>query len=288
MKIKKNVNLKNKVTFRIGGICSYFAEPENVLDYIKAVEFGKEKNLKVIILGGGANILFPDYKLNALVISTCKLNHFTIDDTTATIGAGFNVNKAIKKLINHQLSGMEFAGGLPGSIGGAVYMNARCYGNEFADILQSVTVIDKNYDVRVLTKEQIQYGYKTSIFMTESDLFIIEAVFTLKKCPKKDIVTVYTKNYQDRIVKGQFKYPSAGCVFKNDYSVGISSGKLIDDSGLKGKSIGGAEVYVNHANFIINRKNARYSDVINLINTVVKEVELKKGVILEKELRVIE
>lgn len=288
MKIQKNISVKNKNTFRIGGKVKYYAKPEKISDFIELVDFSKRENVNIIVLGGGANILFPDEYLDALVVSTEGFNGFTVEGSRVVIGAGYSVDKAAKKLAELGLSGMEFAGGLPGSIGGAVYMNARCYGSEFSEIVESVTVADRESNTIVLKKEELEYSYKKSIFMKRPDLLIVEVEFNLKPKDKKEVLAVYNNNYNDRKIKGQFAFPSAGCVFKNDYNTGISSGKLIDESGLKNKAVGDAEIYEKHANFIINKKNAKASDVLSLVKIITEKVEETRGIKLEKELRVID
>ena len=190
-------------------------------------------------------------------------------------------------LAHRGLSGMEFAGGLPGSIGGAVYMNARCYGSEFADIVSAVTILKENGEMEILEKNKLDYAYKQSVFMKHPNWCVFSVEFALKKADKKSIWAVYHTNYLDRKNKGQFAYPSAGCAFKNDYSLGVSAGKIIDECGLKGKYIGGAEVYTKHANFIINKQNASSEDVRTLIAFVAEEVQRQKQVSLEKELCII-
>ena len=133
-------------------------------------------------------------------------------------------------------------------------MNARCYSKEFADVIKEVRVINEDLKLETIAKDAINYSYKNSIFMKRSKLFIVDVLFDVKKGDKGEIKRASYKNYLDRKNKGQFKYPSAGCIFKNDYNIGIPSGKIIEDIGLKGHTIGGAEVYKKHANFIINKK----------------------------------
>lgn len=288
MIIKKNVSLKSKTTFRIGGKAKFYCEPANVEDCMLIRKFASDNSLRVVVLGGGANTLFPDGTLDAVVVSMSRFRNIKFNGNEVVAGAGLSVDDVNRMAIKHSLSGMEFSGGLPGSIGGAVYMNARCYGKEFADILKSVKVFDRDNKVRVLIKDEIGYGYKTSVFMKEEGLFILECTFMLENSVKDKVRDLYLANVNDRKNKGQFLYPSAGCIFKNDYNVGVSSGKLIDEAGFKGCSVGGAVVYEKHANFIVNKENATSDDVKQLIKVVQDGVYKTKGVMLEPEVRIIE
>ncbi|MBQ2295437.1 MAG: UDP-N-acetylmuramate dehydrogenase [Spirochaetales bacterium] len=203
-------------------------------------------------------------------------------------GAGVTIKNAVDFAIKRGLSGLEFAGGLPGTIGGAAYMNARCYGSEFSEIIKEVSFIDKALQYKVISGADLEYGYKHSIFMEHPEYCIVDVVVALMPSSKKSVRELTKKNYSDREKKGQFAYPSAGCVFKNDYTVGIPAGKLIDEAGLKGFSIGGAEIYDKHANFIINKKNAKAIDVKKMISEVQKRVKEKSGIDLELELQIID
>ncbi len=286
MRIQKNVPLKNKTTMKIGGRAEWYLSPNNLSSLIEGLNFAKNNSLTVKILGGGSNLLINETLITGLIIDMKKFNKITTTDQSIVADGGVTIEKLCDISINRSLSGLEFAGGLPGSIGGAAFMNARCYNSEFADIITMVEAVNLNGEIKQFTKEMINYSYKHSVFMDNEDLIIYRVHLQLKKADKRSIKNEADKNRMDRVTKGQFKYPSAGCVFKNDYVVGISSGKLIDESGLKGKSIGGAEVYPAHANFIINKNKATYKDIISLIDQVETTVKDKKNITLEREITI--
>lgn len=218
----------------------------------------------------------------------CRLKEQEKLAALVRFGAGVTIKDAVKFATKQGLSGLEFAGGLPGTIGGAAFMNARCYGGEFSQIIKEVSIVDGALQYKVLSGADLDYGYKHSIFMEHPEYCIVDVVVSLMPAPKKAIREQTKKNYIDREKKGQFAYPSAGCVFKNDYIAGIPAGKLIDGAGLKGFSSGGAQIYEKHANFIINRKNAKAIDIKRIINEVQKQVKEKNGIDLELELQVID
>lgn len=218
----------------------------------------------------------------------CKLKEQEKLAALVRFGAGVTIDAAVKFAAKLGLSGLEFAGGLPGTIGGAAYMNARCYGGEFSHIIKEVSIINEALQYKVISGTDLDYGYKHSVFMEHPEYCIVDVVIALMPSSKKIVREKTKENYLDRQKKGQFAYPSAGCVFKNDYAVGIPAGKLIDEAGLKGFTVGGAQIYDKHANFIINKKNAKASDVKKIISEVQKRVEKKSGVHLEPELQVID
>lgn len=285
--IQQNISLKDFTTFKIGGNARYFAEPMNIDEVSAAFQFAKQQHLSVCILGGGANTLVPDEGYNGLVICTRHLNHIHTDGDRIIAECGVSVDEFVDFAAEQGLSGAEFAAGLPGSIGGAVYMNARCYGSEFADIVESVRFIRSGEnDITELSHDEIGYAYKHSCFMDMPNALIVGATFRMKKEDKTAILEKSNANRSDRKNKGQYDYPSAGCIFKNNYEIGIPAGKLIEEAGLKGCSIGGAKVYNRHANFIVNEGNATAADVQQLIHQIQQTLD-QKGYHLEPEVRIL-
>ncbi|HPO48851.1 MAG TPA: UDP-N-acetylmuramate dehydrogenase [Spirochaetota bacterium] len=288
MKFYVDYPLAKLTTFKVGGNADFFCKPRTYEEVIESFDFAKKNNIDYYILGGGANLLISEKGIRGLVISTSKLNSFTfINEKEVRVGCGLKIDKLNKKLIKLGLSGLEFSSGLPGSVGGAVFMNARCYGKEFADVIKGVDAINENFEKETLTLDDINYSYKNSLFMKRKKIFIFEIVLKVEKSEKKFVKKEAKKNYKDRKNKGQYKYPSAGCIFKNDYNIGIPTGKIIEDLGLKGYAIGKAEVYDKHANFIVNKKNASPEDILNLIKFIEKKALDEKGYKLERELRVL-
>jgi UDP-N-acetylmuramate dehydrogenase len=286
-KIRKDVNLSNFSTFKIGGKADFFCAPSNFDEIRDAFLFAKEHGLATFILGGGANILISDNGFRGLIISTKNLVKTVIDGENAEAESGIMIDKLNVKLTKKSLSGMEFSGGLPGSLGGAIFMNAKAYGSDFAGITDHVEIINENLEIEMLQRKDMDFSYKKSIFMRRKGIFIYRIGMKLRHGLKNEIKLLYNKNSDDRKNKGQFTFPSAGCVFKNNYDIGIPSGKIIEEMGLKGMKIGGAEIYEKHANFIINKNNAKASDVLDLINLIELKVYEAKGIKLEREVQLL-
>ena len=286
--IQQNVSLQEYTTFKIGGNAQYFAEPANLSEIKEVLAFAAEHGLSVRILGGGANTLVSDEGCKGLVLRTSQLNHIRAEGEHIIAECGLSVDQLCDFAAEQGLSGTEFAAGLPGSIGGAVYMNARCYGSEFADIVESVRYmrLDQN-TVQTLQHDEIGYAYKHSCFMEMSDILILDVTFRLHKGDIAAIRAQSQANRDDRQSKGQYDYPSAGCIFKNNYEIGIPAGKLIENAGLKGVNVGGAKVYNRHANFIVNEGNATAADVRQLIRKIQQTLD-GQGYHLEPEVRILD
>ncbi len=286
MKIQSNIELAPFSTFKIGGKAKYYCKPQNIIEIQEALDFAHSKGIATFYLGGGSNILISDKGYDGLIIHLTGLNQIKIEDNFVTVEAGFFVSKLAKKIASIGLTGLEFAGGLPGTIGGAVFMNAKAYGSSFSNIIRTVTVITKEGELKTLSNKEMQFSYKDSRVMHNKEI-IMSTALELKNGIKKDIIKLTKKNSNDRKQKGQFINPNAGCIFKNDYNVGIPSGKLIQNSGLLGFSIGGGEVFSRHGNFIVNSNNATADDIMNLIKTVRNKVKEETGVELELEVRLL-
>ena len=283
---KKNFSLKKYNTFRIKAIAKDFYIPENIDGFINILKYLKQNNKDYMILGGGSNILFLDKVIEKSIIYT---GFFTrIENSTKTIRAysGANVIDVVKNAYKNSFTGLEFLYGLPGSIGGATFMNARCYKHSISEFIEKIGIIDDNLEYRTIKVYECEYDYKQSIFM-KKDYIIIDVLFQLDKGNKKIIKSNMKKYIRDRKSKHQFKYPSAGSTFLNDYSTNMIAGKVIDELNLRGLRIGGAIVSPYHANFIVNYKNATGEDVYNLINKVKEEVYKKIKINIHPEVRII-
>ncbi|MFN4216267.1 MAG: UDP-N-acetylmuramate dehydrogenase [Brevinematales bacterium] len=287
MTIQSHIPLAPLTTFRIGGEAEFFCEPRSEEELREGLFLAREKGWRVIILGGGSNILFADGIIQGLVVSMRSLRGIREEDDILWVGAGVSIDELNKWVEQEGRSGLEWSGGLPGTVGGATYMNARAYQHEMSEVVKAVRVMDFSGREFVLQREEIHYRYKYSIFMDHEDWVIVEVGLELGFASPEEVKTKTEACRQDREKKGQYLYPSAGCVFKNDYSRNLPAGKVIDEVGLKGFRIGGAEVYQRHANFIVNTGNATASDVIRLLEKVEEEVYKKTGVCLEREVRVI-
>lgn len=286
--MEKNRPLAELTTFRIGGPADLYCEPKNRPELKQALDYARENRIRHYILGGGSNTLFSDNGYRGLVISTRSLAGIRKQGLSLYVQAGTMMDELNAYCVKEGLSGLEFSGGLPGSAGGAVYMNARAYHREMGDAVKKVTVMKPDGSETDIGIGDIGYGYKQSVFMKDPALVILEIEFGMTGSDPETVRTLTEKNRRDREEKGQYAYPSAGCVFKNDRAAGAPSGQLIDSIGMKGRSVGGAAVYEKHANFIVNKGGAKCSDVIRLIEEIEKNVYEKKGVRLEREVRVVE
>ena len=288
MEIIENYELKDNIGFRIPTRTKFYATVNNIEDIENVYKFAKNLNIKVCILGGGNNTVFNNSYFDGIVISTKMLNRLKIIDKSieAESGVTIKILNEVARILS--LTGLEFSGGLPGCVGGAVTMNAKAYNKDFASVVKSVDVFDSStFEIITLKKSEIKFSYKDSIFQHNPNFFILNVKFALEHGDKRSIENEYQKNINDRETKGQFDYPSVGCIFKNIQNIDISVGKIIDELGLKGKSIGGATVFDKHANFIINKDSATSSDIISLIEFIENEVYNKKGIKLEREVKIV-
>lgn len=276
----ENEPMHKHTSFKTGGVADIFVNLENVEQLKNIMIFGKENSVSITIMGNGSNILVGDSGIREITVCLSGLNKISVMGNAITCGAGVALSLLCNTALQNSLTGLEFAYGIPGSVGGAVYMNAGAYGGEIKDVITSCTVIDKNGKISVLSADQLMLGYRTSVLKTE-DLILIDACFTLQNGEKDIIKSKMTELFDRRRQKQPLDYPSAGSTFKRpeDYFAGT----LIEQCGLKGKRIGGAMVSQKHAGFIINYENATTKDIKELISFVQKTVFEKLGVKLERE-----
>ena len=281
-----DTRLSSHSTFRIGGVAALMAFPKCTDEIISAIRAAKNTETNFITVGKGSNILFSDSGYNGLVIITGNCNALSIDGNTVTADCGASFTRLATAAKDSSLSGLEFAYGIPGTVGGAVYMNAGAYGGEVSDCISSVTVYDDVTDtVSKYSKDDCNFGYRTSIFAKNPNLTVLSASFELV-CGEKDTIHAkMSENMKSRHEKQPLEFPNAGSTFKRPE--GLFAAKLIDDAGLKGFRIGGAEVSEKHAGFVINRENATSDDVLHLIEHIKSEVYKKFGVMLECEIKII-
>ncbi len=275
-------------TFKIGGPADIIAWPKNAEELIETIRWAQDQKLQVTFLGGGSNVLISDFGIRGLLIVTSQMNTITrgAGEYLVECGAGCDVQKLVFWAAENQLSGLEFAGGLPGSLGGAIWMNARAYGSEFSKIVTWAETVNSKNEIQIFTNEQMEFEYKRSVFQNKK-LFVTRAKLQFVAGNTEEILKISQKNIDDRNSKKQDKIFSAGCVFKNNYSAGIPSGKLIQDAGLKGTSIGGARIFEEHANFVINASNAKSADVIALMKISQAAVKEKFNVMIYPEVQFI-
>ena len=291
--------LKPLTAYKIGGPAEALFCPKDEEHLKEALIFLSKNKISASLIGGGTNILVSDKGVRGVLISLKNLNKIEIIGESAEkvfirAGAGVLIDNLTKWAVENSLSGLECFGGLPGSVGGAVFMNARCYDVSISDRLKSVKYILADGNKTVFAEYEYNpsdWDYKVSPFqqspisteITKNRKIVLSAVFTLTHGIKEEIAAKTEEKVQDRISKGHFKAPSAGSTFKNNRAFGQPSGKLIEDAGLKGLYEGGAQVAPWHGNFIINKHNASASDVRRLIEQIQKTVKDKTDFLLEPE-----
>ena len=282
----KDAPMKKYTSFKCGGNASVLIIPDSIDNLNKIIEFSYSKNIKPFIIGNGSNLLVTDKGIDGVVIKVgSKLSEIRLlDETTIYCEAGASLKSLCMFALENSLSGLEFAYGIPGTLGGAVYMNAGAYGGEMKDVLYSVNHLDENGNVGTLQKENLDFGYRYSAY-TKNGFVITSAILKLNKADKKDIKEAMDDKLGRRKDKQPLEYPSAGSTFKRPE--GYFAGALIEDCGLKGYTVGGAQVSEKHAGFVINKGGATSTDVITLIGDVQRIVHEKHGVMLETEVKII-
>jgi len=277
-----NVELKEFSTFKTGGPAEIFIKPLNEQDIILVKDFSLANGVPLFVLGGGANLLISDKGIKGITLYTGELNNCRIEGTDLIADSGISVNKLAETALEAGLSGLEFIYGMPGSAGGALWMNARCYGGEISHVFKWAEIINEENKIEHIEYCDKDWAYKISPFQNKNT-FIFKSCFALTKGNKEAIKFQMDKNYRDRKDKGHFNAPCAGSVFKNNRAFGKPSGQIIDEAGLRGITIGEAAVSDFHANIIINKGNAKASDILELINLVHDKVKEKTGLDLEPE-----
>jgi len=280
--IEFNVPMEEHTSFKTGGPAEAFAVPADYNDISVLLKTCGRFSIPVFVLGAGANILVADKGIRGLVISLASFQKIVVDGTVISAGAGAAMSDVASAAGEASLSGLAFIYGMPGSVGGSVYMNARCYNREIADILHEARVMKSDGTVETLRPDRPAFSYKHSPFQTNKQV-ILSASFHCEKGDKQALMDEMSRNKEDRRQKGHYRYPSVGSVFKNNRSFGRPTGKIIDNCGLKGYCIGDAQVADFHGNIIINRGNAGAGEILELILFIEEEVRKKTGFSLERE-----
>ncbi len=282
-KVIPNPVMANYTTYKVGGKALAIVYPENVENLIKLLKYLKEKNIKYKILGNGSNLIFSDDLYEGVLIKLTYFDKLDIKDTIVTVGSGYNLVKLCMKVAKLGLAGLEFASGIPGTIGGAIFMNAGAYKSDMGYIVSEVKVLTPNLDIKTLYNKDLQFHYRSSFFQKNPGYICLEAKLVLKKGDANAIMEVIAERKQRRLLTQPLEYPSAGSVFRNPEN--DFAGRLIEELGYKGKNIGGAYVSEKHANFIINKDNATATDVRNLIKEIKQKVKDKYNIdlIVEQE-----
>ena len=295
--LKTNTNIEEKIifdepmkkhtSFKIGGTADEFIKATNEEELKEAIKYAKGKNLKITIIGNGSNLLVLDKGIRGLVIKI-DIQKLEIGRkekyAEITVGSGYKTMALGIKLMNEELSGFEELSGIPGTIGGAIFMNAGAYGKEIKDINISTKCMDYDGEIFELSNKEQEFGYRSSVF-NKKDYIILETKLRLEYGKKEEIKKKMDEYLSSRKEKQPIEYPSAGSTFKRQE--GIITAKLIDECGLKGFQIGGAKVSEKHAGFVINSDNATAKDVIDLIKYIKEKVNEKYGIKIKEEIRIV-
>ena len=275
--------MKKHTTFRVGGNADYFVMPRTTQEVQQVVALCKNENLPYYILGNGSNLLVGDKGYRGVIIQIYKeMNEITVEGDCIRAQAGALLSKVGSVALEARLAGFEFAAGIPGAVGGAVVMNAGAYGGEMKDILASATVLTEDGNVLTLKNEELELGYRTSI-IAKRNYIVLEAEYQLQRGDKTEIRAKMDELKKQRVTKQPLEYASAGSTFKRPE--GYFAGKLIQDAGLRGFQVGGAQVSEKHCGFVINKGDATAADIVELMNQVSEKVYQEFGVTLEPEVK---
>ena len=305
MKLQENINLKEYTTFKIGGPAKFFVEASTIDEVKEALDYAKNNNLKILFLGGGSNLLVSDQGFDGLVLKL-NLQKLEFDKNIITVGAGVNLSFLLEEALNKKLTGLEFVTGIPGTVGGAVRGNAGTYGLGMADVVQQIIYLDEDNQIQTMNAKQAKFAYRHSIFK-EKKYIILETSIKLETGGIEAARKLIKERLQYR-QDTQPNQPSAGCAFKNvlfadvDLAVlkkkgldidkfskfeKIPAGFLIEQAGLKGHQIGGAQISELHSNYIINKGKATSDDVVMLISFIKQQIRDKYGIQLQEEVQII-
>lgn len=277
--------MKRHTTFRIGGEARYYVMPTTAEALRDTIKTCKTENIPYYILGNGSNLLVSDDGYEGVIIQLFKnMNEITVEGQMVTAQAGALLTKVAHEAARESLTGLEFASGIPGTIGGAMVMNAGAYGGEMKDVVERVFVLTPEGELLWIHKEDLELGYRTSV-IAKKGYIVLEAVLRLEPGEKSQIEARMEELKEARVSKQPLEYPSAGSTFKRP--AGYFAGKLIMDAGLRGFQVGGAQVAEKHCGFVINRGDATAQDVLDLVDHVKKEVFQQFGVELEMEIKML-
>lgn len=279
-----NEDMKNHIYFKVGGPADIFLTPKSIEQLSETVKICKQNNIPYLIIGNGSNLLVKDGGIRGVVITLTKLNNMQWKGNFIKAEAGVLLKEVSDRALENSLTGFEFASGIPGSVGGAVFMNAGAYDGEIKNVILEAEVLDEEGNVIVLNRDELELGYRTSRVMKDN-LVVLSAIFQLELGEKEAIQSRVDELTAKREEKQPLEYPSAGSTFKRPE--GYFAGKLIQDAGLKGYSVGGAAVSEKHSGFVINKGGATAKDILELIKYIQDEVYKQFGVELHTEVRIL-
>nr|WP_302650119.1 UDP-N-acetylmuramate dehydrogenase [uncultured Agathobaculum sp.] len=281
-----NEPMRRHTTFAIGGPADLFVQPKTRRELAETLHVFRDRGVPFLLLGNGSNMLVADAGIRGAVVCTSELDDVRVgDDGTLVAEAGALLGRVARRAQRAGLTGVEFAGGIPGSLGGAVFMNAGAYDGQMAGVVEKTEYLDENGALHTLTGDEHGFGYRRSVFRNHPDWTVVRSTLRLQPGDPAAILDYMNDLAQRRREKQPLNFPSAGSTFKRPE--GHFAGKLIEDAGLKGASVGGAQVSEKHAGFLINRGGATCDDMLRLIELVQQRVKEKFGVQLECEVRII-
>lgn len=282
--VKENEPLHHYTFTKTGGVCDYFVQPSTYEEVQHVVKYAIEENIPYTLIGNGSNLIIRDGGIRGIVLNLLHLTAIEVKEQRIVAQSGAAIIDVSRFAYEHSLTGLEFACGIPGSVGGAVYMNAGAYGGDIASVLESVVVLTNEGELLTLSNEELEMAYRHTV-ISKHNYIVLEATFALRVGDPSDIKEKMDELTFLRSSKQPLEYPSCGSVFKRPS--GQFAGKLIQDSELQGYQVGGVQVSTKHAGFMVNVDNGTASDYIALIEHVQKTVHDRFGVMLETEVKII-
>ena len=283
-RVLRNEPMSKHTSFKIGGPADIFIKVNTYGELKNLIGLAKQDNIPVTVIGNGTNLLVKDKGIRGLTIKL-NLNKIETSGEILSAEAGVKIPVLAREAYENSLSGLEFASGIPGTVGGAIKMNAGAYGGEMKDIVSSTTYLDEDLNLKTISNSENEFGYRSSIFIKYDKYIIINSSIKLKKGNLEEINKVMLENSNSRMEKQPINYPSAGSTFKR--GEGYITAKLIDEAGLKGYNIGDAYISEKHAGFIINKGNATAKDICSLIEYVKNTIHEKFGIKLDLEIKIL-
>lgn len=282
-RIEENISLKKYTTYKVGGKSRCVVYPKNVDKLVKLIKLLNQNDIKYKIIGNGSNLLFSDKDYDGILIKLVDFDDIEINDNRIKVGAGYSLMKLSRIAMKNSLTGLEFAAGIPGTVGGAVFMNAGAYKSDMGYIVKSVKVLTPDYRIIELENRELDFHYRTSYLKKHPKYICLEAVIKLEHGSKSAIENLMKERLKRRMSSQPLNYPSAGSVFRNPKD--MFAGELIENLGLKGMKHNGAMISDKHANFIVNTGNAKSEDIKYLIDYAYNKVKEKYNVemVVEQE-----
>lgn len=283
-KILEDVDISMYTTYKLKGKAKYLAIPKDIHELVNLIYYLKDNNIKFKIIGMGSNLIFEDEFYDGFLIKLDNFKDITIRKNIIKVGAGYILSKLALETCNMGFKGLEFAVGIPGTLGGAVFNNSGAYNSDMGYVVDQITVLTPDYKIKTLYNEQLDFHYRTSFLKKNDGYICLDVTIKLELGNKEELKEIIEDRKRRRLESQPIEYPSAGSVFRNPKNEHV--GKIIEDLGFKGKRVGDASVSKKHANFIINEGKATGKDVIQLISQIKRKVKEEYGIdlVLEQEI----